>query len=103
MTTLDHRRLCSHDVVLVPENCYVLVESGGEMYFCNGRCLCLWAVQFVTKVERSEEDKAVAVEMRTPHGTSRRFLHLLDLAQWAAANALSGVNNEWMNNGEAIS
>jgi hypothetical protein len=54
-------------------------------------------------VERSEKDKAVAVEMRTPHGTTRRFSHLLDLAQWAAANALNGVNNEWMNNGEAVS
>jgi hypothetical protein len=41
--------------------------------------------------------------MRTPHGTSRRFLHLLALAQWAAANTLNGVNNEWINNGEAVS
>jgi hypothetical protein len=103
MTTLNHRRLCSHDVVLVPENCYVLVESGGEMYFCNGRCLCLWAVQFVTKVERSEEDKTIPVEMTTPNGAKRRFQHLLEMAQWAAANALKGVNNEWMNNGEAVS
>ena len=103
MTTLDHRRLCSHDVVLVPENCYVLVESGGEMYFCNSRCLCLWAVQFVTKVERPEEDKTIPVEMTTPNGAKRRFQHLLEMAQWAAANALKGVNNEWMNNGEAVS
>jgi hypothetical protein len=50
-------------------------------------------MQFVTKVERSEEEKAVAVEMRTPHSTKRRFSHLLDLAQWAGANALNGVNN----------
>jgi hypothetical protein len=102
MTTLDHRRLCSHDVVLVPENCYVLVESGGEMYFCNGRCLCLWAVQFVTKVGRSEEDKAVAVEMRTPDGAKRQFQNLIELAQLSAANALGGRGNEWMKNGQEI-
>jgi hypothetical protein len=81
----------------------VLVDSGGEMYFCNGRSLCLWAVQFVTKVERPEEDKTIPVEMTTPNGAKRRFQHLLEMAQWAAANALKGVSNEWMNNGEAVS
>jgi hypothetical protein len=89
VTTLDHRRLCSHNVVLVPEKCYVLVESGGEMYFATHGAFAFWAVQFVTKVEKSEKDKAVPVEMRTLHGTTRRFSHLLDLAQWAGANALN--------------
>jgi hypothetical protein len=50
-----------------------------------------------------EEDKTIPVELTTPNGAKRRFQHLLEMAQWAAANALKGVNNEWMNNGEAVS
>jgi hypothetical protein len=44
----------------------------------------------------------ISVEMTTPNGAKRRFQHLLEMAQWAAANALKGVNNEWMNDGEAV-
>jgi hypothetical protein len=32
----------------VPPEGYVLAEEQGEMYFCSARCLCLWAVHFVT-------------------------------------------------------
>ena len=99
MTSLNGRRICSHDIVRVPESCYVLNDGEGEMYFCNARCLCLWAVQFVTKAQRSEQDKAVAVEMITSGGEKRRFSHFLDLAQWSAANALFGTENDWINNG----
>jgi beta-glucuronidase len=41
----------------VPPEGYVLAEEQGEMYFCNARCLCLWAVHFVTNPRRSEEQK----------------------------------------------
>ena len=99
---MKHRRLCSHDMAVVPADGYVLADQGGEMYFCNQRCLCLWAVAFVTKPERTEQEKGMAVEMTTPSGAKRRFSHLLDLAQWAAANALGGAKNKWIKNGEDL-
>ena len=102
MTTLNHRRICSHDVVLVPEVCYVLDDGEGEMYFCNARCLCLWAVQFVTKRARSDEEKARAIKMTTQTGARRIFANVLELAQWSAANALSGSGNHWILNGEEL-
>jgi len=53
---------------------YVLAEEQGEMYFCNARCLCLWAVHFVTNP-------------------------FIEAAQWSAANALQGESNPWYTNG----
>jgi hypothetical protein len=39
----------------VPPEGYVLAEEQGEMYFCNARCRCLWALHFVTNPRRSKE------------------------------------------------
>ncbi|RZU35684.1 hypothetical protein BDD14_5774 [Edaphobacter modestus] len=41
------RRVCSHDMFAVPDSSFVLKGMGGEMYFCNLRCFCLWSVQKV--------------------------------------------------------
>jgi hypothetical protein len=39
------RRICSYDMLEVHPDGYTLTETEGEMYFCNARCLCIWAVQ----------------------------------------------------------
>jgi hypothetical protein len=44
------------DIAEVSSDGYVLAEEQGEMYFCNARCFCLWAVHFVTNPRRSEEE-----------------------------------------------
>jgi hypothetical protein len=38
------RRICSYDILEVRPDGYALTETEGEMYFCNARCLCIWAV-----------------------------------------------------------
>jgi hypothetical protein len=80
----------------VPAESYLLAEEQGEMYFCNARCLCLWAVHFVTNPRRSEEQKRIACELTTPTGERRRFADLIEAAQWSAANALQGESNPWL-------
>src|ERR1700738_2676506 len=92
MTQHAHkRRICSYDMVEVPPEGYVLAEEQGEMYFCNARCLCLWAVHFVTNPRRSEEQKRIACELTMPSGERRRFTDFIEAAQWSAANALQCV------------
>jgi len=87
----------------VPPEGYVLAEEQGEMYFCNARCLCLWAVHFVTNPHRPEEQKNLAVvELSAPSGERRRFAHFLAVAQWSAANALQGDANPWLENGTKL-
>jgi hypothetical protein len=51
------RRICSYDRVEVPEAAYVLQDGGGEVYFCNLRCFCIWAVQIATRPKLSDGDK----------------------------------------------
>ena len=43
------RRLCSYDMAEVPPKAFVLIDQGGEMYFCNLRCLSVWSVQLATR------------------------------------------------------
>ena len=38
------RRVCSYDMFAVPDPSFVLKDTAGEMYFCNLRCFCVWAV-----------------------------------------------------------
>ena len=42
------RRLCSYDMVEVPPQAFVLIDLGGEMFFCNLRCLCVWSTQLLS-------------------------------------------------------
>src|SRR3984957_20851196 len=72
------------------------------MYFCNARCLCIWAFLFVTKPNKSEAQRDLAVEMTAPTGQRREFAHALDLAQGAAANALHGKSNPWITKGTQL-
>jgi hypothetical protein len=53
---------------------YVLAEEQGEMYFCNARCFCLWAVHFATSSHRPEEQKSIACELTMPSGERRKFI-----------------------------
>jgi hypothetical protein len=86
----------------IPPDGYVLAEEQGEMYFCNARCLCLWAMQFVTNPRRSEEQKRIPCELKMPSGERRRFADFIDAPQWSAANALMGDANPWITNGTPV-
>ena len=95
------RWICSCDMAEVPGDCYVLREEAGEMYFCNSRCLFLWAGTFVTKSNLPEDRLKVAFELTEPDGKVCSFVDFLHLAQWAAANALSGRKTVWYQIGDS--
>ena len=57
------RRVCSYDVLAVPDPCFVLKDTVGEMYFCNLRCFCVWSVLLATRPNLSVE-----VHLLTLHG-----------------------------------
>jgi hypothetical protein len=59
---------------------YTLTDGGRETYFCNARCLCIWAVQHATHPRISEEQKLLSVEPTCPDGTRRGFATVLELA-----------------------
>jgi hypothetical protein len=70
------------------------------MYFCNARCLCIWAIQLAIRPNLSEEQKLIPAEMTTPLGLHLRFENVMELAQWSAANALGGDDHGWLKNGQ---
>jgi hypothetical protein len=77
MTQPAHKRqICSSDMAEVPPEGYVLAEEKGEMYFCNARCLCLWAVHFVTNTRRSEEQKGLLAKGPCPQVSDGNLLTL---------------------------
>ena len=39
------RRICSYDRLEVRPDRLSVDRNGRQMYFCNARCLCIWAVQ----------------------------------------------------------
>ena len=43
------RRICSYCMLEVPSDSYVVTDAEGEIYFCNARCVCLWAIALATK------------------------------------------------------
>lgn len=102
MCAATKRRVCSSDMAEVPPDAYVLAEDQGEMYFCNARCLCLWAVYFVTNPHRPEDQKNVTCELTMPSGERRRFKDFLEAAQWSVANALQGNKNPWFKKGTKL-
>jgi hypothetical protein len=57
------RRVCSYDMIAVPDASFVLKDTVGEMYFCNLRCFCIWSVQLATRPNLSEEDKTGAYSL----------------------------------------
>jgi hypothetical protein len=82
------RRICSYDRVEVPEAAFVLHDGVGEMYFCNLRCFCIWAVQIATKPKLSDADKDGEFVLKAPEGEEHRFSGIIQVAMWAALNAL---------------
>src|ERR1035441_8449443 len=82
------RRICSYDLAAVPEDGYVVADDGGEIYLCNARCLCIWAVSLATKPALSEEFKARRLVLKAPAGEELVFETIIGLARWASFNAL---------------
>jgi hypothetical protein len=63
------RRICSYDMLEVRPDGYTLTETEGEMYFCNARCLCIWAVQLATRPNLTDNRKLAG---RSVDATDRR-------------------------------
>jgi hypothetical protein len=80
------RRVCSHDMLAVPDPCFVLKDTVGEMYLCNLRCFCVWSVQLATRPNLSAEDKTGAYSLTTPSGEEDQFTGIMDVARWPTAN-----------------
>jgi hypothetical protein len=82
------RRICSYDLAAVPEDGYVVTDDGGEIYLCNARCLCIWAVSLATKPGLSEELKTRRLVLKVPAGEELVFETIAGLARWASSHAL---------------
>ncbi len=82
------RRLCSYDMVEVPQHAFVLTDSGGEMYFCDLRCLCVWSVQLATRPNLSELQRSGTYLLKTEIGEEHQFKGVRSVARWAADAAL---------------
>jgi hypothetical protein len=82
------RRICSYDLAAVPEDGYVVTDEGGEIYLCNARCLCIWAVSLATKPGLSEELQVRKVVLKVPAGEELVFETIIGLARWASSHAL---------------
>jgi hypothetical protein len=82
------RRICSYDMLEVRPDGYTLTETEGEMYFCNARCLCIWAVQLATRANLADGRKLPGVQLTRPTGEQPKFADVGDLAKWSVAHAL---------------
>ena len=82
------RRICSYDLAGAPEDGYVVTDDGGEIYLCNARCLCIWAVSLATKPGLSEELKARRLVLKVPAGEELVFETIIGLARWASSHVL---------------
>jgi hypothetical protein len=96
------RQICSYDMLAVPSHSYTVTDEEGEMYFCNFRCLCLWAMMLVTKPNLPEGHREQTFVMTSPDGKKRCFDTLIELAQWSAANAIGDLGSEWLTKGRDI-
>jgi hypothetical protein len=67
------RRICSYDMAAVPEDSYMLKDDEGEIYLCNARCLCIWAVTLATKPGLSDDLKNRKSVLRGPTGEEVAF------------------------------
>jgi hypothetical protein len=73
------RQICSYDMVAVPSNSYTVTDAEGDMYLCNSRCLCIWAVMLVTKHNLPESERDRSFVLTNPVGKKRSFDKLMDL------------------------
>jgi hypothetical protein len=97
-----NRRICSYDKVEVSRDCYTITEEQGDIYLCNPRCLCLWAMQRATRPHIVEADQGCALIMTLPASEKRRFEGIVELAQWAAAKAIGTAESEWLRKGQEL-
>src|ERR1700712_2456820 len=74
------RQICSYDMVAVPSNSYTVTDAEGEMYLCNSRCLCIWAVMLVTKHNLPESERDRSVVVTNPVGKKLSFDKLMALS-----------------------
>ena len=90
------RRVCSYDMFEVPAPSFVLKDSGGEMYFCNLRCFCVWSVGLATRQNLSKEVKTDSYSLMTPSGEQHQFSGIVAVARWAthAAFEQSDIESE---------
>jgi hypothetical protein len=96
------RQICSYDMVAVTSGSYTVADAEGEMYLCNARCLCIWAVMLATKHNLPDSERARSFVVTSPLDKRRSFDNLITLAQWAAANALGKPESEWLRNGRDV-
>jgi hypothetical protein len=75
---------------------------GKETCTCATRDVFALAVMLVTKHNLPESERDRSFVVTTPLGKKRSFDTLMDLAQWAAANALSRPESEWLRNGRDV-
>ena len=83
------RRLCSYDMAEVPPQTFVLMDHGGEMYFCNLRCLAVWSVQLATRPNLSDEQRSGRYTLNTQLGQEHRFKGINQVARWSVDQALN--------------
>jgi hypothetical protein len=81
-------KICTHDRRSVPSEHYTLEDNAGPIYFCDARCLCLWAVGLATKPSLTEEHRAVPCRLSGPNEISQNFNGIVDVAFWSTCNAL---------------
>lgn len=72
----------------VPEGSFLLKDAGGEMYFCDLRCLCIWSVQLATRQSLSEVQSSGTYLLSTPVREEYRFEGIGQVARWATGRAL---------------
>ena len=82
------RKICSYDMVEVPKESYVVIDEVGEIYLCNPRCLCIWAVLLATRPTLDEKIKNHKLKLQLPSTEEESFEDISDLALWATAHAL---------------
>lgn len=82
------RRLCPYGMFEVADGAYFLSDSGGEMYFCNARCLCVWAVQLATRPASTIEKTSGGFFFIASTCTRINFKGMADVARWAVENSL---------------
>jgi hypothetical protein len=74
------RRIRSYDLGAVSDDGYVVTDDKGEIYLCNVRCLCIWAVSLSTKPGLSEELKTRKLVLKVPAGKDLVFETVIGLA-----------------------
>lgn len=72
----------------VPPHAFVLTDDGGEMYFCDLRCLCVWSVQLATRSNLSVAQRSGQYILHTPSAGEHQFAGIDQVALWAVHVAL---------------